>query len=222
SQASVRVTAGFLRQSVFKAFFGYLWHSNSQMAGGDPPDDNIEVQHRDESPTTANVRRAMMATDGMDVDPGSLRPNSLVTSAARTHNAAATASAADILPPFSVMTITVGGTTRILDLPIHDSFMKDFSTGLFNNNFNVQTDERDKRSISPYTCYSHYLHNPSSVLHAEFRQNEHTTYAIAPSQIGAGSKRRMLDEDEQMARAEIWLQEQIAWLSDPRNGDEDL
>ncbi|CAG8891854.1 unnamed protein product [Penicillium nalgiovense] len=100
----------------------------------------------------------MMATDGMDVDPGSLRPNPLVTSAARTHNAAATASPADILPPLS--------------------------TGLFNNNFNVQTDEREKRSISPYTCYSHYLHNPSSVLHAEFRQNEHTTYAIAPSQIG--------------------------------------
>lgn len=100
--------------------------------------------------------------------------------------------------------------------------MKDFSTGLFNNNFNVQTDERDKRSISPYACYSHYLHNPSSVLHAEFRQNEHTTYAIAPSQIDAGSKKRMLDEDEQMARAEIWLQEQIARLSDPRNGDEDL
>ncbi|CAG8892999.1 unnamed protein product [Penicillium nalgiovense] len=222
SQASVRVTAGFLRQSVFKAFFGYLWNSNSQMAGGDPPDDNIEVQHRDETPTTANVGRAMMATDGMDVDPGSLRPNPLVTSAARTHNAAATASPADILPPFGVMTITVGGTTRILDLPIHDSFMKDFSTGLFNNNFNVQTDEREKRSISPYTCYSHYLHNPSSVLHAEFRQNEHTTYAIAPSQIGAGSKRRMLDEDEQMARAEIWLQEQIARLSDPHNGDEDL
>ncbi|CAG8893568.1 unnamed protein product [Penicillium nalgiovense] len=221
-QASVRVTAGFLRQSVFKAFFGYLWNSNSQMAGGDPPDDNIEVQHRDETPTTANVGRAMMATDGMDVDPGSLRPNPLVTSAARTHNAAATASPADILPPFGVMTITVGGTTRILDLPIHDSFMKDFSTGLFNNNFNVQTDEREKRSISPYTCYSHYLHNPSSVLHAEFRQNEHTTYAIAPSQIGAGSKRRMLDEDEQMARAEIWLQEQIARLIDPHNSDEDL
>ncbi|KZN90129.1 hypothetical protein EN45_002400 [Penicillium chrysogenum] len=222
SQASVRVTAGFLRQSVFKAFFGYLWNSNSQMAGGDPPDDNIEVHHRGERPTTANVGRAMMATDGMDVDPGSLRPNPLVTSAARTHNAAATASPADILPPFGVMTITVGRTTRILDLPIHDSFMKDFSTGLFNNNFNVQTDEREKRSISPYTCYSHYLHNPSSVLHAEFRQNEHTTYAIAPSQIGAGSKRRMLDEDEQMARAEIWLQEQIALLSDRRNGDEDL
>jgi hypothetical protein len=222
SQASVRVTAGFLRQSVFKAFFGYLWNSNSQMAGGDPPDDNIEVHHRDERPTTANVGRAMMATEGMGVDPASLRPNPLVTSAARTHSAAATASPADILPPFGVMTITVGGTTRILDLPIHDSFMKDFSTGLFNNNFNVQTDGRDKRSISPYTCYSHYLHNPSSVLHAEFRQNEHTTYAIAPSQIGAGSKRRMLDEDEQMARAEIWLQEQIAWLSDPRNGDEDL
>ncbi|CAG8902653.1 unnamed protein product [Penicillium nalgiovense] len=222
SQASVRVTAGFLRQSVFKAFFGYLWNSNSQMAGGDPPDDNIEVHHRGERPTTANVGRAMMATDGMDVDPGSLRPNPLVTSAARTHNAAATASPADILPPFGVMTITVGRTTRILDLPIHDSFMKDFSTGLFNNNFNVQTDEREKRSISPYTCYSHYLHNPSSVLHAEFRQNEHTTYAIAPSQIGAGSKRRMLDEDEQMARAEIWLQEQIERLSDPHNGDEDL
>ncbi|KZN94192.1 hypothetical protein EN45_043810 [Penicillium chrysogenum] len=207
SQASVRVTAGFLRH---------------QMAGGDPPDDNIEVHQRGERPTTANVGRAMMATDGMDVDPGSLRPNPLVTSAARTHNAAATASPADILPPFGVMTITVGRTTRILDLPIHDSFMKDFSTGLFNNNFNVQTDEREKRSISPYTCYSHYLHNPSSVLHAEFRQNEHTTYAIAPSQIGAGSKRRMLDEDEQMARAEIWLQEQIALLSDRRNGDEDL
>jgi hypothetical protein len=189
------------------------------MAGGDPPDDNIEVQHRDERPTTANVGRAMMATDGMDVDPGNLRPNPLVISAARTHNAAATASPADILPPFGVMTITVGGTTRILDLPNHDSFMKDFSTGLFNNNFNIQTDEREKRSISPYTCYSHYLHNPSSVLHAEFRQNEHTTYAIAPSQIGSG---RMLDEGEQMARAEIWLQEQIARLIDPHNGDEDL
>ncbi|KAI3182191.1 hypothetical protein DTO027I6_10197 [Penicillium roqueforti] len=222
SQASVRVTAGFLRQSVFKAFFGYLWNSNSQMAGSDPPDDNIEVQHRDERPTTANVRRAMMATDGMDVDPGSLRPSPLATSAARAHNAAVTASPADILPLFGVMTITVGGTTRRLDLPIHDSFMSDFSTGLLNNNFNVRTDEGDRRSIPPYTCYRHYLQNPSSVLHAEFRVDEHTPYDSTSSQIGTGDKRRRVDGDVQMARAEIWLQEQIARLSDPRDGDEDL
>ncbi|OQE50650.1 hypothetical protein PENNAL_c0526G00768, partial [Penicillium nalgiovense] len=105
SQASVRVTAGFLRQSVFKAFFGYLWNSNSQTLGGDPPDDNIDVQHRDEGPTRADDGRAMMATGGMEVDPGSLRPSPLATSAARAHNAAVTASPADILPPFGVMTM---------------------------------------------------------------------------------------------------------------------
>ena len=52
----------------------------------------------------------MMAIDGMDVDPGSLRPNPLVTLVARMYNAAATASLADILLPFGVMTITVGRT----------------------------------------------------------------------------------------------------------------
>ncbi|CDM32575.1 unnamed protein product [Penicillium roqueforti FM164] len=91
----------------------------------------------------------MMAIDGMDVDPGSLRPNPLVTLVARMYNAAATASLADILLPFGVMTIT--------------------------------TDEREKRSISLYMCYSYYLYNPLLVLYAEFRQNEYTTYAIVPS-----------------------------------------
>ncbi|CDM32732.1 unnamed protein product [Penicillium roqueforti FM164] len=122
SQALVRVIAGFLRQSIFKA---------------DPPNDNIEVHYRSERPTTANIGRAIIATDGIDIDPRSLRPNPLVTSAARTHNAAATTLPANILPPFGIMTITVGGTTRVLDQPIYNLFIKDFSTGLFNNNFNV-------------------------------------------------------------------------------------
>ncbi|CAG8086219.1 unnamed protein product [Penicillium nalgiovense] len=217
-----RVTAGFLRRSVFKAFFGYLCNSNGQTPSRPPPDDNIEVQNREEGPARADVGGAMMATDGMEVDPGSLRPSPLANSAARAHNAAVTASPANILPLFGVMTITVGGTTRRLDLPIRDSFMSDFSTGLLNNNFNVQTDEGDRRSIPPYTCYKHYLQNPSSVLHAEFRVDEHTPYDSTSSQIGTGDKRRRVDGDVQMARAEIWLQEQIARLSDPRDGDEDL
>ncbi|CAG8249475.1 unnamed protein product [Penicillium nalgiovense] len=222
SQTWDRVTAGFLRQSVFKAFFGYLCNSNGQTPSRAPPDDNIEVQNRDEGPTRGDAGRVMMATGGMEVDPGSLRPSTLATSAARTHNAAVTASPADILPLFGVMTITVGGTTRRLDLPIHDSFMPDFSTGLLNNNFNVQTNDGDRRSIPPYTCYKHYLQNPSSVLHAEFRVDEHTPYDSTSSQIGTGDKRRRVDGDVQMARAEIWLQEQIARLSGPRDGDEDL
>ncbi|CAI7673097.1 unnamed protein product [Penicillium viridicatum] len=222
SQASVRVTAGFLRQSVFKAFFGYLWNINGQMSGRNPPDDNIEVPTRDEGPTRADVGETMMVTNGVDVDSGSLWLSPLVTSAAQNHNATAAASAVDLPLSFCVMTITVGGTTRRLDLPIHDSFMKDFSTGLFNNNFDVQTDEIDRRSILPYMCYSHYLQNPSSVLHAEFRQDEHTTYDSTPSQIGTRSKRRRVDGDQQMDRAEIWLQEQIALLSNLRNSDEEL
>ncbi|OQE71579.1 hypothetical protein PENNAL_c0103G06853 [Penicillium nalgiovense] len=190
-----RVTAGFLRQSVFKAFFGYLCNSIGQTPSRPAPDDNIEVQNRDEEPTRADVGGAMMATDSMEVDPGSLRLSPLATSAARAHNAAVTASPADILPLFGVMTITVGGTTRRLDLPIHDSFMSDFTTGLLNNNFNVRTDEGDRRSIPPYTCYRHYLQNPSSVLHAEFRVDEHTPYESTPSQIGTGDKRRRVDGD---------------------------
>ncbi|OGE46511.1 hypothetical protein PENARI_c217G08479, partial [Penicillium arizonense] len=54
----VRVTAGFLRQSVFRAFFGYLWNSNGQTPGHPPPpppEDNVEVHDRSEELTGADV-----------------------------------------------------------------------------------------------------------------------------------------------------------------------
>ena len=87
------------------------------------------------------------------------------------------------------MHISVAGTTRTLILKMDDSFMTDFSNGLSDHHFTVWIDE-DGRSIRPENCYSHYLDNALSVLHAEFRDDAQTSYDSTPSQMGAGSKRR--------------------------------
>jgi hypothetical protein len=152
-----------------------------------------------------------MATDGMDIDPGSLRPSPLAIATARTSNAVVAAPAHDLSPSFYVMNITVGTTTRILDLPAHDSFMKDFSKGLSDHHFTVWVGE-DGRFILPEDCYAHYLNYPSSVLHAEFGDDAQTVHDSTPSQTGAGSKRRRVEAEKQTARtasANQWVQEQI-------------
>ena len=150
----------------------------------------------------------MVVTQDMDVDSGSLTPNPLTIpiSTARNH-----------AQQSGLVNITVAGTTRTLILPMDESFMRVFSNGLSDHHFRVWIDENG-RSIRPDRCYSHYLENPSSRLHAEFREYESSAYDSTSSQMGAGSKRRRVNEDKH--RAGQWLQEQLVRLSDLANGDE--
>ncbi|KAJ9481438.1 hypothetical protein VN97_g12039 [Penicillium thymicola] len=146
SQIPARVTAGFLRHSVFKAFFDYLWDSNGQTHGRDPPEGDTDIQNHGEQ-LTRDVGGNVTATQNMDVDSGSVTESPLAPSTALTHNAVVVAPAADQPPSFCVMKITVGGTIRRLGLPIHEAFFSEFSSGLFSNNFNAQ--QMDGRSIAP-------------------------------------------------------------------------
>jgi hypothetical protein len=219
SQNPVRVTAGFLRQSVFKAFFGYLWNSNGQTHGGDPPENNTDIPNHGGQLTRGDGFGDVTAAQDMDVDPGSVTESLLATPTALAHNTVDVASAADQIPSFCVMKITVGETTQSLGLPFHESFWKDFSSGLFNNNFRVQ--RLDGRSIAAGECYSHYLNYPTSQLHAEFKEGQHPEYESTSSQMGIGSKRQKISEQEQhMASAKAWLQDQISKLKDLHDSDE--
>ncbi|KAJ5037747.1 hypothetical protein NUH16_011346 [Penicillium rubens] len=218
SQNPVRVTAGFLRQSVFKAFFGYLWNSNGQTHGGDPPENNTDIPNHSGQLTRGDVFGDVTAAQDMDADSGSVIESPLAPSTALTHNAVVVAPAADQPPSFCVMKITVGGTTRRLGLPIHEAFFSEFSSGLFSNNFNVQ--QMDGRSIAPDRCYRYYLDFPSSQLHAVFRKDQYPAYHSTSTQMGTGSERGRIRGHQQMARAKIWLQEQVGKLPDLRNIDE--
>ncbi|KAI3092997.1 hypothetical protein CBS147333_10157 [Penicillium roqueforti] len=218
SQIPARVTAGFLRQSVFKAFFGYLWNSNGQTYGGDPPENNIDIQNDGEQLNRGAVGGDMIATQDMDVDSESVTESPLAPSTALAHNALVVAPAADQPPSFCVMKITVGGTTESLGLPIHEAFFSEFSSGLFNNNFNVQ--QMDGRSITPDRCYWYYLEFPSSQLHAVFRKDQYPAYLSTSTQMSTGSERGRIKERQQMTRAKRWLREQVGKLPDLRNIDE--
>ena len=216
SQIPVRVTAGFLRQSVFKAFFGYLWNSNSQTHGGDPPENNTD--NHGEQLNRGDVVGNMIVTQDMEVDSESVTESPLAPSTALTHNAVVVGSAPDHTTSFCVMNITVGENTQSLRLPIHETFFEDFSSGLFDNNFNVQ--RVDGRYIHPGDCYSHYVDCPSSQLHAELK-DQYPEYESTSSQMGIGSKRQKIGEKEQqMASAKAWLQELISQLKDLHGSDE--
>ncbi|CAG7947390.1 unnamed protein product [Penicillium salamii] len=219
SQIPVRVTAGFLRQSVFKAFFGYLWNSNGQTHDGDPAENNTDIQNYGEQLNQEDFGRNVAAGPDMDVDSGSITENPLAASTALTHNVVVPAPAADQMPSFCVMKITVGETTQSLELPFHESFLRDFSSGLFNNSFSVQ--RLDGRSIAAGECYSHYLNYPTSQLHAKFKEGQYPEYESTSSQMGIGSKRQRISEQEQhMASAKAWLQDQISKLKDLHDSDE--
>jgi hypothetical protein len=73
----------------------------------------------------------------IDVDSRSVTESPLAASTALTHNAVVVAPAADQLPLFYVINITLGENTQSLGLPIDETFFEDFSSGLSNNNFNV-------------------------------------------------------------------------------------
>ncbi|CAG8241171.1 unnamed protein product, partial [Penicillium salamii] len=217
SQIPVRVTAGFLRQSVFKAFFGYLWNSNGQTYGGDPAE-NTDIQNYGEHLNQGDVVRNVTAIPDMNVDSGSVTESPVAASTALAHNAVAVAPAANQPPVFCVMNITLGENTQSVGLPIDESFFQDFSSGLSSNNFSVQ--QMDGRHIHPGECYSYYVDYPSSQLHANLK-NQYPEYESVPSQMGIGSKRHRTGEnDQQMASAMAWLQEQISKLKDLYGSEE--
>ncbi|KAK9846770.1 Protein of unknown function DUF3723 [Penicillium brevicompactum] len=212
SQIPVRVTAGFLRQSVFKAFFGYLWNSNGQTHGGDPAENNTDIQYHGEQLNQGDAGGNVTAIPDMDVDSGSVTEIPLAASTALAHNVVTVAPAANQPTVFCVMNITLGENTQSVGLPIDESFFEEFSSGLSNNNFSVQL--MDGRHIHPGECYSHYVDYPSSQLHANLK-NQYPEYESVPSQMGIGSKRQRTGEnDQQMATAMAWLQEQISKLKD--------
>jgi hypothetical protein len=218
SQIPVRVTAGFLRQSVFKAFFGYLWDSNGQTHGSDPAENNTDIQNYGEQLNQGDVGRNVTAIPDMDVDSGSVTESPLAASTALTHNAVVVAPAADQPQLFCVMNITLGENTQSLGLPIDETFFEDFSSGLSNNNFNVQL--MNGRYIHPGECYSHYVDYPSSQLHAKLKE-QYPEYESISSQMGIGSKRQRTSENDQvMASAIAWLQEQISKIKDLHGSDE--
>jgi hypothetical protein len=210
SQTPVRVTAGFLRQSVFKAFFSYLLDSISEANSRDPPENNIDIQNHGEQLTRGDVGGNVIAIQDMNVNSGGLTQSPLAVSTALSRNAVVVAPAADQPPSFCIMKVTVGGATRSLCLPIHEAFFNDFSSGLFSNNFNVQ--QMDGRSITPGRCYWHYLESLSSQLHAVFRKDQYPTHHSTSTRMGTGSERGRIRGHQQMARAKIWLQEQVSRL----------
>jgi hypothetical protein len=218
SQTPARVTAGFLRQSVFKAFFGYLCSRNGQTHGGDTPRNNNDTQNHGEQLNQGDADGNVTAIPDMDVDSGSVTENSLAAPTALTGNAVAVAPAADQPPLFGVMNITLGENTQCLGLPIDETFFEDFSPGLSNNNFIVQL--MNGRHIHPGECYSHYVDYPSSQLHAKLK-DQYPEYESISSQMGIGSKRQRTGQnDQQMASAMAWLQEQISKLKDLHGSDE--
>lgn len=218
SQTPIRVTAGFVRQAVFKAFFGYLRNSNGPTPARPPPEDHSG--NRGEEATGANSGGNGMVTDSMDLDPGNLMPSPLAIPIVPTSTAVVAAPAPD--PPLRyTMNITLGETTRTLILPLDRSFMEEFSAGLSAHYFAVWLEENG-RSISPDKCYLHYLNYPASQLHAELREDGASNYDSASSEMGPGSKRRRVDGDQDLADlligAEQWLQEQLSRLA---NRDEE-
>jgi hypothetical protein len=139
--------------------------SNGQTHGGDPPENSNDIQNHGEQLNRGAVVENVIETQDMEVDFESFTESPLAPSTALAHNAVVVGSAAVHATPSCVMNITVGENTQSLRLPIHETVFEDFSSGLFNNNFNVH--RMDGRSIAPGECYSHYLDCPTSQLRAE-------------------------------------------------------
>lgn len=211
-----RVTAGFLRRSVFHAFFRYLAEapSNGLSSGNNFPS-SIEptelimggTQHAYPVSTTAQASAV-----------------SAETSNAATHHAhpyatqqLALNSQQNILnelqPTVFTMDVSLDGSTVALSLPNDPHSLNNFFRGLSGNYFHISNPDENGKGMSPDECYSHYNRNPLSRLHATFLAEEPFLPRDASSAERARRKRKRTEGTAELNQARQWLQDAIAALT---------
>ena len=209
------MTAGFLRRSVFKAFFSYLigdGQNFSQTIAADSITVNSNEHTRySERPNNNTIIGDSEISSGIE---SAARSTSFVDTTAPRFNTTAEVNPAITAPlhygPSSFsMLVTIGNRETALRLPNSSEFMNFFQSGLRDHFFNIEVKEPPGRSIYPEKCYEYYLRHPNDRLHTQYNMLEPMFSAESNKRNNWTDPTRHQDKETLMKRAEDWLKEVV-------------
>jgi hypothetical protein len=210
SWTAPQVTAGFLRRSVFKAFFSYLIGDGQDFSqalaaditliNSDEYTRDFEYQNADVSIRDAEIMSRIQSTSEPGSSVETVRPQFNTT--AEVHQGVVASLNHD--PSYFSMRVTIGNhEPRTLYLPNSAEFMRSFQEGLLQHFFNVK--EPDGRFIPQEDCYTYYLLHPKETLHAQYYMLEPTNSPESNERNNWTDPIRHRDEERLMKRAEDWM-----------------
>jgi hypothetical protein len=211
SWTTPQVTAGFLRRSVFKAFFSYLIEEGQEFNQGpavhstpiDLNDFSREVVRPNADVDIGNTEMA----SNLEQAPGSAIPvetfTALPTAIIEGDPGVTTHPSQGQL--YFPMLVTIGSDQKSLNLPDDHEFMNLFQHGLNQHYFSIAVP--DGRLICPDECYTYYLRHPAETLHAQYYNRESTITPESNAQAMLTDPPRQNDARTEMEQAKGWLNE---------------
>jgi hypothetical protein len=204
-----RVTAGFLRQSVFFMFFRYL-------AG---PRNSLNVQMLPESiQDFATSRGAVDEPAAQSLSSTVMAESTTVPLPNNSHGIATTqplpmlpaSSQTSLAPTGYAVDVTVDDETRHLCLPHDMNTLFQFFQGLGEHYFHISNPADHERGMTADDCCGYYRENPHSRLHAVLMSRPYHPFSDDPMQGADFAPPAM--ETPELQDARHWLQSAIATL----------
>jgi hypothetical protein len=215
SWTTPRVTAGFLRRSVFLAFFRYLTDDDGRPYAGSVDDDDMNGGESGEVEDAVDVN---MDSDTQTYPAISENSAHAAQAPQPTFNPNIIGPMTNFQAAYFMMDVSLSGKRQSLRLPNDPATLNSFFEGLSIHHFHIcilEDNGEDGRSIEPGACLTHYIRNPSAKLHAEFTAvNSFVTYSSSITEQ-TSRKRRRTDSSPQRTEAEQWLRQEISRISLP-------
>lgn len=214
SWTTPQVTAGFLRRSVFKAFFSYLIGDSqdfSQALAADSTLINSNEYMRDFEYQNDHVN----ITDAeimSRIEPAS-KPGASVGTVTPQFNTTAEVTPAIVAPlnhdlSYFPILVTIGNhKPTTLHLPNSAKFISSFQQGLFDHHFSVE--EPSGQFIPQEGCYTYYLLHPKETLHARYYILESMISPESNKRNSQTDPTRQRDRETFIKRAEDQLKEVV-------------
>lgn len=204
-----RVTAGFLRQSVFFMFFGYLaevrnglnvrmWPEGTLAPALATPREGVDGLTAEPLPLVAAVEPTI--TPLPDTAPNIEQPLPILPSLGQTI----------LMPESYAIDVTVDDTTHHLRIPCDPGILSPFLNGLGNHYFHISNPADHGRGMSVSDCCNYYRENPHGRLHAIVMSRPNLPFSNDSMQDSEFVQPVM--ELPELQRAKSWLRDAIATL----------
>ncbi|KAJ5160977.1 uncharacterized protein N7482_007981 [Penicillium canariense] len=198
-----RITAGFLRKSVFRAFFRYLEGETAISESGSEVNLSGEPMESTNTPWNPGVFTSqgdnwMEGNETTDVPVLQTFEPSISVQHLPTRN----------IDERFMVEIIFGDERRTLKLPEDQQIITQFFDDLTQHHFHVTIPGENGKSLDNDACHSYFVRNPCSRLQAEFLSGSSFIVYGSTQRIG---KRRRLDiyESPHYYDAKSWLEAQL-------------
>jgi hypothetical protein len=198
-----RITAGFLRKSVFRAFFRYLEDGPTVFESGSEADLDGELMESTNEPWNPGVftsqgDSSMTGHEAIEVPVLDVFEPSISVQGLHAWN----------LDEKFIVEIVFGDEKRTLKLPEDQQIITSFFDDLTQHHFHVTIPGESGKSLDNDACPSYLVRNPSSRLQAEFLSG--SSFLVYSSAQAIGKRRRLdIHESPHYHEAKRWLEAQL-------------